>query len=177
MGRSEGKGDGDGRRPGPGPVARDRVRQGGREHRGVRHRAQVDSVPYAMATDDDLRETVKMVEALDQRCVAVKADCRDTAAMNDAVATAISEFDRIDVLLVEHGLLSLSAVAQMSDEPGTTTSLGPDRGASAILAAVQRGWAVRGPRAASGDRVDGRPGSGRPRCASLRGEVGGHRVT
>jgi SDR family mycofactocin-dependent oxidoreductase len=77
---------------------------------------QVDSVPYAMATDDDLRETVKMVEALDQRCVAVKADCRDTAAMNDAVATAISEFDRIDVLLVNHGLLSLSAVAEMSDE-------------------------------------------------------------
>ncbi len=77
---------------------------------------QVDTVPYAMSTDDDLRETVKMVEALDQRCLAVTADCRDTAAMNAAVEAAIAEFDRIDILSINHGLLSLSPVAEMSDE-------------------------------------------------------------
>ena len=36
--------------------------------------AQVDSVPYAMATPDDLAETVKEVEALNRRIVATKAD-------------------------------------------------------------------------------------------------------
>src|SRR6266436_287540 len=34
---------------------------------------QVDSVPYPMATPDDLAETVKQVEALDRRIVATQA--------------------------------------------------------------------------------------------------------
>ena len=36
--------------------------------------AQVDSVPYSMARPDDLAQTVKEVEALDRRIVAVQAD-------------------------------------------------------------------------------------------------------
>ncbi|MGE3286191.1 MAG: mycofactocin-coupled SDR family oxidoreductase [Pseudonocardia sp.] len=78
--------------------------------------AQVATVPYRMSSDADLRETVKMVEALDRRCVAVTADCRDGAAMRQVAATAVEEFGSIDVVLVNHGLLSLSPVVDMSDE-------------------------------------------------------------
>ncbi len=78
--------------------------------------AQVESVPYTMASEDDLLETVKLVEALDQRCVAVTADCRDSAAMKAATDEAVGEFGRIDIMLVNHGLLSLSPVVDMSDE-------------------------------------------------------------
>jgi SDR family mycofactocin-dependent oxidoreductase len=77
---------------------------------------QVDTVPYAMATDDDLRETVKLVEALDQRCVAVTADLRDSDGAKAAVSAAIDQFGKLDILLVNHGLLSLSPVVDMSDE-------------------------------------------------------------
>ena len=135
---------------------------------------QVDSVPYAMATDDDLRETVKMVEALDQRCVAVKADCRDTAAMNDAVATAISEFDRIDVLLVNPGCSRCPRSPRCRTRSGTTSSAGPDRGVQGDPGGgAAHGGAGLGPD--RGDRVDGRPGRAAPPahyCAAKWGPSG-----
>jgi (+)-trans-carveol dehydrogenase len=64
---------------------------------------QVDSVPYAMATPDDLAQTVKEVEALDRRIVATQADVRDygavKAALDDGVAQlGIFSFGRADVL-------------------------------------------------------------------------------
>ena len=43
--------------------------------------AQIDTVPYPMATPADLEETVRLVEDLDRRCVAVQADVRDGAQM------------------------------------------------------------------------------------------------
>ncbi len=77
---------------------------------------QVETVPYAMATDEDLCETVKLVEALDQRCVAVTADFRDTDGATAAVSAAVEQFGKLDILLVNHGLLSLSSVMEMSDQ-------------------------------------------------------------
>ena len=41
---------------------------------------QASTVPYPMATPDDLAETVKEVEALDRRIIAAQADVRDLAA-------------------------------------------------------------------------------------------------
>jgi NAD(P)-dependent dehydrogenase (short-subunit alcohol dehydrogenase family) len=76
---------------------------------------QVETVPYGMSSESDLAETVAQVEALDRRCLSFVADARDTAATNAAVEGAISEFGQIDILLANHGLLSLSPVADMSD--------------------------------------------------------------
>ncbi len=78
--------------------------------------AQVETVPYSMSSEEDLRETVKLVESLDQRCVAVTADFRDTAGAASAVSAAVDQFGRLDILLVNHGMLSLSSVADMSDQ-------------------------------------------------------------
>ena len=50
---------------------------------------QVDSVPYPMATPDDLAETVKQVEALDRRIVAIEADVRDYDALSRRSTTAL----------------------------------------------------------------------------------------
>jgi SDR family mycofactocin-dependent oxidoreductase len=76
---------------------------------------QVATVPYGMSSEADLAETVKQVEALDQRCLSFVADARDTSATNAAVEGAVAEFGKIDILLANHGLLSLSPVAEMSD--------------------------------------------------------------
>ena len=45
---------------------------------------QVESVPYPTATADDLKETVRLVEALGGRIIAAEADVRDLAALRAA---------------------------------------------------------------------------------------------
>ncbi|MDT5292162.1 MAG: hypothetical protein QOF88_7051 [Mycobacterium sp.] len=60
--------------------------------------------PYDTATQDDLDTTAKLVENLDRRCLAIKADARSSAEMKRVVDTAVAEFGRIDVLAVNHGV-------------------------------------------------------------------------
>lgn len=67
---------------------------------------QVDSVPYPMATPDDLAETVQAVEALDRRIVAREADVRDPAALQAAVDAGIAELGRVDIVLANAGIAS-----------------------------------------------------------------------
>jgi (+)-trans-carveol dehydrogenase len=52
---------------------------------------QVGTVPYPMATPDDLAETVRQVEALDRRIVATQADVRDPVALRAAVDEGVAQ--------------------------------------------------------------------------------------
>ncbi|MDI3340450.1 MAG: mycofactocin-coupled SDR family oxidoreductase [Sphaerobacter sp.] len=76
--------------------------------------AQIDTVPYPMATEAQLQETVRLVEDLDRRCVAVRADVRDLGQMEAVAERAMSEFGRIDILLANAGIFSFGAVVEMS---------------------------------------------------------------
>jgi SDR family mycofactocin-dependent oxidoreductase len=71
--------------------------------------AQIDTVPYAMATPEDLQQTVKEVEALDRRIVATQADVRDLAAMERAVADGVAELGRVDIVLANAGIAPMGA--------------------------------------------------------------------
>jgi len=77
---------------------------------------QIDTVHYAMATKDDLDETVRQVEALDGRALAVTADVRDQGQLDDAVARGIAEFGHIDVLIANAGIWSLGQFWELSDQ-------------------------------------------------------------
>jgi SDR family mycofactocin-dependent oxidoreductase len=66
--------------------------------------AQIDSVPYPMATREDLDQTVQEVEALDRRIVASVADVRDLAALQRAVADGVAELGRLDIVLANAGI-------------------------------------------------------------------------
>src|ERR1700684_3493472 len=66
--------------------------------------AQADTVPYPMATPDDLAQTVKQVEALDRRIVATQADVRDLAALTAAVDQGVAELGRLDIVLANAGI-------------------------------------------------------------------------
>ena len=46
-------------------------------------------MPYGGATEEDLAETAKEVEALDRRIVARKADVRDLAALTAVAAEGV----------------------------------------------------------------------------------------
>jgi (+)-trans-carveol dehydrogenase len=56
------------------------------------------------ATEDDLQETMRLVEEQDQRCLISKTDARDLAAMQALADRTMSEFGKIDILLVNHGI-------------------------------------------------------------------------
>jgi SDR family mycofactocin-dependent oxidoreductase len=77
--------------------------------------SQIDSVPYGMAGESDLAETVKQVEDLDRRCVGVRADVRDRGQVDAFVEQAVSELGRVDFLLANAGIFSFSTVAEMPD--------------------------------------------------------------
>jgi SDR family mycofactocin-dependent oxidoreductase len=72
--------------------------------------AQIDTVPYPMATPEDLAETVTAVEALDRRIVASQADVRSLPAVEEAVRAGVAELGRLDVVLANAG------IAPMGDE-------------------------------------------------------------
>ncbi len=69
---------------------------------------QLDTVPYAMATPDDLAETVKRVEALDRRIVATQADVRDYGALKGALDAGVAELGRLDIVCANAGIFSFT---------------------------------------------------------------------
>lgn len=70
--------------------------------------AQIDSVPYPMATSDDLADTVKQVEALDRRIVAREADVRDAEALRSALAAGVAELGQVEIVLANAGIAPMS---------------------------------------------------------------------
>src|SRR5918911_146561 len=60
---------------------------------------QIATIPYAMGTEDDLAETVRLVEKTGRRCVSAKADVRSTADMEAVAALALKEFGKLDILV------------------------------------------------------------------------------
>ncbi|WP_433555987.1 mycofactocin-coupled SDR family oxidoreductase [Pseudonocardia xinjiangensis] len=65
---------------------------------------QLDTVPYPLATPEDLAETVKLVEKLGRRIVAGEADVRDSAAVQALVDGGVREFGRLDVVCANAGI-------------------------------------------------------------------------
>ena len=60
------------------------------------------------ATEDDMAETVRLVEKEDQRVLARKVDARDLTALKQCADDAMTEFGRIDILAVNHGIWAIS---------------------------------------------------------------------
>lgn len=77
---------------------------------------QIASCPYPGATDDDLAETVRLVEKLDRRIVAVKADVRSSEQLDAAVASGLAELGRIDIVCANAGIGSFAPAWLITDE-------------------------------------------------------------
>src|SRR5262245_12390063 len=65
---------------------------------------QIDSVNYAMATPEDLAETVKLVEGLDRRILARVADVRDLPALTRVVQDGVAELGHLDAVVANAGI-------------------------------------------------------------------------
>jgi (+)-trans-carveol dehydrogenase len=77
---------------------------------------QVDSVPYAMATPDDLAQTVKEVEALDRRIVATQADVRDYGAVKAALDDGVAQLGRLDIVAANAGIFSFGKADVLEEQ-------------------------------------------------------------
>jgi (+)-trans-carveol dehydrogenase len=77
--------------------------------------AQVDTVPFPMATPEDLAETVKEVEALDRRIVATQADVRDYATLKAALDDGVAQLGHLDIVSANAGIASYGRLEDMDD--------------------------------------------------------------
>jgi SDR family mycofactocin-dependent oxidoreductase len=64
----------------------------------------IAGVPYVGATEEDLAQTVKAVEALDRRIVATKADVRDLDQLRAAVDDGVAQLGRLDIVSANAGI-------------------------------------------------------------------------
>jgi SDR family mycofactocin-dependent oxidoreductase len=64
----------------------------------------VPGIPYAGATEADLAETVKQVEALDRRIVAAKADVRDYGRLKAVLDEGVTQLGRLDIVSANAGI-------------------------------------------------------------------------
>jgi (+)-trans-carveol dehydrogenase len=76
---------------------------------------QIGTVPYPMATEADLAETVREVEALDRRIVATRADVRDYGAVKAAVEEGVAQLGRLDIVSANAGIFGFSPLENMDD--------------------------------------------------------------
>ena len=76
----------------------------------------VPTVPYPMGTSTQMQETVRLVEELDHRCLAIEADVRDAQQIRGVVDRTIAEFGKLDILVANAGIFSFSTIAEMSDQ-------------------------------------------------------------
>ncbi|WP_261166674.1 mycofactocin-coupled SDR family oxidoreductase [Microbacterium sp. Marseille-Q6965] len=60
--------------------------------------------PYSPATEEDLAETVRQVEALDRRIIAEKADVRDFEQVKAVVDRGVAELGRLDIVSANAGI-------------------------------------------------------------------------
>lgn len=78
---------------------------------------QIDTTPFAMATPDDLAETVRQVRAVGGVIEAFEADVRDFEHVEKVVLAGITAFGRVDIVLANAGIGQPYAPAWMiSDE-------------------------------------------------------------
>ena len=77
----------------------------------------VDSVTaYPMATEEDLAETVKEVEALDRRIVARKADVRDPRALTAALDDGVAQLGKLDIVCANAGIFQTQPSLGLADK-------------------------------------------------------------
>jgi SDR family mycofactocin-dependent oxidoreductase len=93
-----------------------RLAQEGADIIAVDLAAQVDSVPYPMATPEDLAQTVKEVEALDRRIVATQADVRDYAAVKAALDDGVAQLGRLDIVAANAGIFSFGRADELAEQ-------------------------------------------------------------
>ncbi len=73
----------------------------------------IASVHYSMSTEDDLTETVQLIEKLGGKGLAITADVRDDQAMQAAAARTVAELGRLDIAIANAGICGFNPMTEL----------------------------------------------------------------
>lgn len=77
--------------------------------------SQIDTVPYAMGTSEDLAETARLVESLGRRIVTAEVDVRDFEALQAAFDRGVGELGRLDIVSANAGIFDFGKSESFSE--------------------------------------------------------------
>jgi SDR family mycofactocin-dependent oxidoreductase len=80
----------------------------------------VDTVPYPGATEDELAQTVKLVEETGQRVTSAVADVRDLSALQAIVADSIQSHGAVDIVVANAGIATFGSVLELDENSWQT---------------------------------------------------------
>lgn len=78
--------------------------------------ADLDSIPYELASPEELDQTVKEVQELGRQVISVVGDVRSQADLDGAVAQGIEQLGKIDILIANAGVWSRTPFWEMSEQ-------------------------------------------------------------
>ena len=76
----------------------------------------VETISYALASEDDLDSTVKEIQATGRRAVKAVADVRSLPQLQQAVDTGLSELGKIDIVCANAGIGSWAVAWEMTEQ-------------------------------------------------------------
>ncbi|MBX6388220.1 MAG: mycofactocin-coupled SDR family oxidoreductase [Frankia sp.] len=100
-----------------------RLAEEGADIIGVDLCAGVDTVGYPMATEEDLAETVALVEKLGRRIVTSVADVRDEDGLRAAVDAGVARLGRLDIVVANAGIAGTASPTEALDQNAWRTLL------------------------------------------------------
>lgn len=77
---------------------------------------EIDTVPYPLSTEDDLKETKRLVEELGAPCLTMVGDVRSQEDMDRFVAQTVEEYGTADVFCASAGVHSFTPFWEMTSE-------------------------------------------------------------
>jgi NAD(P)-dependent dehydrogenase (short-subunit alcohol dehydrogenase family) len=78
--------------------------------------AKVPTVPYPLATEEDLAETARLVTEAGGRCLSQVADIRSRADMERVVRTTIEAFGQVDIVVANAAVCAFSPFEDLTDQ-------------------------------------------------------------
>ncbi len=82
--------------------------------------AELENIPYRLATPKDMNQTVADVQALDRRIIAVQGDVRKQADLDNLVAQGIAAFGQIDIVVANAGVWTVDDLWKITDDAWNT---------------------------------------------------------
>jgi SDR family mycofactocin-dependent oxidoreductase len=104
----------------------------------------IESLKYSLATPDDLKETVRLVEEQDRRIVAVQADVRERSQLAAALEQGLAELGKVDIVVAQAGIAAMQGdpPLQAWTDVIDTNLLGVINATSAALPHLREGASV-----------------------------------
>lgn len=75
----------------------------------------IASVPYSLADERDLADTVELVEKLGRRALPITADVRDRAVMERVVEQVLDEFGQLDIVVANAGICGFGEMPALTE--------------------------------------------------------------